>query len=582
VHQSRRWQFLLSLLLVLALVSPALAFHYYLPSPRGSIGLSRPIISQQFVLGEGERFEWARMWLDGVEVLPVTTDNATGLVSYTPPTPLAAGTHQVKLDVRVSHPKQGFYYNTLTHEFSFTVAAGAVSVLPDPSAEALQALAHLNRLRQHAGLPSMSISAALCAAATGHASYQAALGQLTHSQDPGRALFFGADVMARAMYYVYTGGVAEVIAGNVTTIEAIDGWLATPYHRLPLIDPRNVDLGYGAASGSKIDVSVAKMGPVAGAGQRVAWPYPGQTDVPVSWSGREIPDPFRLYPGVKGPVGYTVSLTFEKQPSVTLTEASLSTGGASVAVMRFSPGIDEYLDSTVALIPYSPLAAGKTYDVHFTGTVNFGQGPVAYDERWSFTTAGGVAPPPGTSFVDVPSDHPAAGAIAHLVLAGVLNGYPDGTFRPAAQITRAEFAKMMVVASGWLFGPGEPAPFADTAGHWAAQMGYLQAIVRAGAINGFPDGTFRPQDPVTRAQATKTAAAACGIVEEPLPPGGGPYSDLHAGLWYAGWVSASHRSGLIGGLGRWPLWTGSVFGGDVPLTRAEAALLISNYMFVQP
>lgn len=398
---------LVFVLLLAVIAGPAVhAYFYYTPVPSGRIGVSRPTISQQFVLSDGERFESAKMWLNGAEVAPVA-DNATGLVSYTPPAPLAPGTYSVKLEVTVSHPKPGYYYSPLKSEFTFTVAANAVATLPDPTAEAVATLAYLNQLRAGAGLPALTASKELTAAAVGHAQYQAALNQMTHSQDPSKPLYFGSDPMSRAGYYCYTGGVAEVIAGGITSgTAAIDGWIATLYHRLPLIDPGNRDFGYGAAVGTAMKVTVVKTGPVSEAGRRVRWPYPGQTGVPVSWPGFESPDPFRLYPGVKGPVGYTVTLSFEKRPVLlTLSSASLSMAGTAVPVMLFSPANDTYLTDAVALIPYKPLAPGA-YDVRFAGTVNFGQGPVAYDERWSFSTAGAPAtqpPPPAPSGTSRPT-----------------------------------------------------------------------------------------------------------------------------------------------------------------------------------
>jgi uncharacterized protein YkwD len=572
------------LLLALIAGSVAQAYFYYAPVPSGQIGVSRPVISQRFVLGDGERFERVKMWLDGAEVTPVA-DNATGLVSYAPPGPLAAGTHSVKLEVQVSHPKPGSSWYPFTSEFTFTVAADAVATLPSPTTEALSAMAHINQMRAGAGLPSFSASKELTAAAAGHARYQAALDRLTHEQDPSKPLFFGADVMSRAHYYCYTGGVAEVIAGGITTgTAAIDGWMATLYHRLPLVDPGNRDFGYGAADGSAMRVTIVNVGPVADAGQRVRWPYPGQTNVPLSWPGFETPDPFRLYPGVKGPVGYTVTLGFEKRPvSLTLSGAALSLGGAPVSVMSFSPTNDSYLTDTVALIPYKPLTAG-TYSVRFTGTVNFGQGSVPYDESWSFSTTGAPAAPPPLPpgpFPDVPLTHPAAGAITHLVGLGVVDGYPDGTYRPAGQITRAEFAKLLTVAAGWQYSAGEPSPFADTVSHWAAQQGYIQAAVRAGAIIGYPDGTFRPQNNITRAEALKTVAASSGLSEDASPPAGFTYTDV-GGRWYAGCTYAAHRASLIATAGPWPLWTGQALSGDTLLTRAEAALLISNMVKIRP
>ena len=91
-------------------------------------------------------------------------------------------------------------------------------------------------------------------------------------------------------------------------------------------------------------------------------------------------------------------------------------------------------------------------------------------------------------------------AISTLTKLGVLTGYPDGGFHPQANITRAEFATMAVrffdVTGAQTSGRDV---FSDIAGHWAndyINMAYLLEIV-----NGYPDGTFRPQNAITRAEA---------------------------------------------------------------------------------
>lgn len=90
-------------------------------------------------------------------------------------------------------------------------------------------------------------------------------------------------------------------------------------------------------------------------------------------------------------------------------------------------------------------------------------------------------------------------AISTLTYAGILNGYPDGTFRPEANITRAEFAAMAV---RFFEGDGEePAgdAFPDIRKHWAnAEINLAYA---KGIIEGYPDGTFRPDQQITRAEA---------------------------------------------------------------------------------
>ena len=107
----------------------------------------------------------------------------------------------------------------------------------------------------------------------------------------------------------------------------------------------------------------------------------------------------------------------------------------------------------------------------------------------------------------------------------------DGGFQP-------ELAKMLVSTLGKHPDAVAPLPFADATGHWAAREGYLQTAVAIKAISGFPDGTFRPDDPVTRSQIIKMAAAAAGLVADGSPP----YADIREQDWFTGWVAAAHRA----------------------------------------
>lgn len=86
-------------------------------------------------------------------------------------------------------------------------------------------------------------------------------------------------------------------------------------------------------------------------------------------------------------------------------------------------------------------------------------------------------------------------AVSTMTRAGIVNGYPDGTFRPNAPITRAEMAKIIA-----LFAKLEPSAerFPDTAGHWAEP--YIRLAAGNGWIEGYPDGTFRPNQSITRAE----------------------------------------------------------------------------------
>lgn len=88
-------------------------------------------------------------------------------------------------------------------------------------------------------------------------------------------------------------------------------------------------------------------------------------------------------------------------------------------------------------------------------------------------------------------------AVSTAAKAGLLKGKEDGKFYPTANITRAEFA---TIAARFTSDEEVTAkPFPDTVGHWAEQD--IIRAVQAGWIKGNSDGTFRPNDPITRAEA---------------------------------------------------------------------------------
>ena len=88
-------------------------------------------------------------------------------------------------------------------------------------------------------------------------------------------------------------------------------------------------------------------------------------------------------------------------------------------------------------------------------------------------------------------------AVSTLANGGILTGYEDGTFKPNANITRAEFATMAVRFFSSSY-EGEDL-FPDIDKHWAKD--YINTAANEGIINGYEDGTFRPSQPITRAEA---------------------------------------------------------------------------------
>ncbi len=141
----------------------------------------------------------------------------------------------------------------------------------------------------------------------------------------------------------------------------------------------------------------------------------------------------------------------------------------------------------------------------------------------------GVAQGPRTSaaasFPDL-AEHWAAPYVANLVTRGVINGYPDGTFRPENTVTRAEFVKMLAKAVE--LGPVTdlPATFPDVQDHWIYRQGYFEAAIRARLLhpddywNGLSaalmqppsiDSLFSPDRGVSRLEMAICSVRALGL-----------------------------------------------------------------------
>ncbi len=100
------------------------------------------------------------------------------------------------------------------------------------------------------------------------------------------------------------------------------------------------------------------------------------------------------------------------------------------------------------------------------------------------------------TFTDVPSNAWYNNAISTMANAGVLKGYPDGSFQPNRAITRAEFCAMI----GRFFSLNETntLDFSDIHGHWAEQL--IRSVSAYEIVKGYEDGSFRPENDIARCE----------------------------------------------------------------------------------
>ena len=112
-----------------------------------------------------------------------------------------------------------------------------------------------------------------------------------------------------------------------------------------------------------------------------------------------------------------------------------------------------------------------------------------------------------STFPDVAETDPAHEAIESLAADGVVNGFENGDFRPGDPVTRAQATKMLVSWSGLPLGSPQSS-FPDVHGIYST---YVETAVRAGWVTGYPDGTFRPQASLTRQQTAIVIVRSLGL-----------------------------------------------------------------------
>nr|WP_228025137.1 S-layer homology domain-containing protein [cf. Phormidesmis sp. LEGE 11477] len=129
--------------------------------------------------------------------------------------------------------------------------------------------------------------------------------------------------------------------------------------------------------------------------------------------------------------------------------------------------------------------------------------PVAASE------AASAEPQEAIAFADVPDGYWAEPYIDALSSRGLISGYDDGTFRPDQPVTRAQTANI-VSRTFDLTADKASLEFSDVESeYWARES--IGEVVRGGFMTGFPDDTFKPNLPVTRAQALTTLVTGLGI-----------------------------------------------------------------------
>lgn len=161
------------------------------------------------------------------------------------------------------------------------------------------------------------------------------------------------------------------------------------------------------------------------------------------------------------------------------------------------------------------------------------------------------------SFSDINSLSQATqGSISRLADLEVINGYPDGTFQPEGTITRAEFAKIAVIIAGLEKSAEQlknsPVSFPDVkTNEW--YTGWINVAADQGYVQGFPDGSFRPDAKISHAQVLAVLLRVLG------------YDDRLPGDWPVDYIAKASALNVTNG----------VANATNPARRADVALMTS-------
>ncbi|MCE5254871.1 MAG: CAP domain-containing protein [Actinomycetia bacterium] len=192
------------------------------------------------------------------------------------------------------------------------------------------------------------------------------------------------------------------------------------------------------------------------------------------------------------------------------------------------------------------------------------------------TTTTTVVPPAASVFADVTGSTPYAHEIVLLADLGVVTGYGNGYFGPMANVTRQQFAKMIVLALGYNVSPLTACAFKDVAplpdsSDPLYPAGYIAACAAVGITVGKTPDTFCPYDQITRAQLITMVARAAGLAGPPA--GYTPVFENFNEAHYP-WARRAAYAGLLDGLAG----LGAGYDFWAPATRGEVCLLLANLL----
>ncbi|WP_066634551.1 phosphodiester glycosidase family protein [Desulfolucanica intricata] len=174
---------------------------------------------------------------------------------------------------------------------------------------------------------------------------------------------------------------------------------------------------------------------------------------------------------------------------------------------------------------------------------------------------------PAPSFSDI-KGHWSQMMVEDMAAQGIINGYPNGTFRPEQPVTRAEFVSLLYRGLLWPKASKQPA-FKDEIPGWAADA--VASAVEREVVSGYPDGTFKSSKGISRAEMAVIINRFLNLPEVPKQNEQIFYDKDAFQAWYADHVNRVAAAGILKG-------DNGKFRPDDSATRAEIAAAVGRVL----
>lgn len=304
---------------------------------------------------------------------------------------------------------------SITSAFAFAISAlGSISLALAPVVPAHATvpawLDRLNQWRAAAGVSPLTENTTWDQGDSDHSLYMVKNDVVTHYEDPSLPYYtVDGDTAAR------NGNIEVNSSTSFTDTQAIDWWMAAPFHELGMVDPRLASTGFGSYREVKsgwqagFTLDTLRGNSFTGGTYPVFFPGDGSSVPLTTFNGGEFPDPLQACPGYSAPTGLPVTIQIGGYVATAVGAHAFVGNGTPLAhcvIDSSNPSVGSDLQSrgAVILIPQQPLQPGVIYGVSLT--VN----GVPYTWTFSISTSGSIlaGAPNATELGGISLSEPAA------------------------------------------------------------------------------------------------------------------------------------------------------------------------------